>query len=125
MAIRVPVKFVLVAATTFSTIVSFAGGLVLYLDSIKALEESVRENALSETLSAQRPLTELLADGMALAQRQVGMLTGWHPFETPDEIVDWTFHDVFSTVNTTGAAGAGVQVMINYSTWASGGEGSE
>eukprot|EP00756_Hemistasia_phaeocysticola_P039000 Hpha_TRINITY_DN16793_c1_g5::TRINITY_DN16793_c1_g5_i1::g.76353::m.76353 len=118
MKVRIPAKLLLVSATLFSTTVSFIGGLILYLESIKAVEDTVQEIALSETLSATHILKTTMNEVRDAGLRQGEILRMWHPFRTEAEFLDWYTYDAFSHIRDKELYGVGIVAIFNHSQFA-------
>eukprot|EP00756_Hemistasia_phaeocysticola_P035729 Hpha_TRINITY_DN16602_c1_g3::TRINITY_DN16602_c1_g3_i5::g.181185::m.181185 len=118
MKIVVPAKLLLILAASFSTIVSLVGGLILYLESVRAVEDTVREVAMSETYSAQLPLRAMIDDAIIMNRKQERTMLNWHPFKAPQDLIAWHSADSFGIMNSTPRsrrmAGMQVMVMTNY-----------
>eukprot|EP00756_Hemistasia_phaeocysticola_P007750 Hpha_TRINITY_DN14383_c0_g1::TRINITY_DN14383_c0_g1_i5::g.87072::m.87072 len=99
--LRVPAKVLLILATSVSTIVSFTGGFVLYLEGLAAIREGVQETALSESSSAQAVLQLTMDEVVKVADQAQILLRRWQPFRSPEDFAAWRLEDAFSRLKTS------------------------
>eukprot|EP00756_Hemistasia_phaeocysticola_P041848 Hpha_TRINITY_DN16937_c0_g2::TRINITY_DN16937_c0_g2_i1::g.53038::m.53038 len=114
MGVVIKVTPLLIGCSVFSTVVSFAGGLVLYLESIKTVEETVEEIAVSESEAVTLILRQAIQETKKAADRLASLLDAWHPFKTTLDIVEWHTSDAFSLINSTSLYGTGLTIIFNY-----------
>eukprot|EP00756_Hemistasia_phaeocysticola_P007484 Hpha_TRINITY_DN1427_c0_g1::TRINITY_DN1427_c0_g1_i1::g.9575::m.9575 len=116
MQLRCPAKLLLVLATSFSTAVSFVGGFILYLESVNAIEATVRDGALSEIALAAYPIQREIFDAKTIGEQVGAVVSNWQePFKTPEDFVRYNLVDGFARLNTTNAYCAGLVAIFNYS----------
>eukprot|EP00756_Hemistasia_phaeocysticola_P041845 Hpha_TRINITY_DN16937_c0_g1::TRINITY_DN16937_c0_g1_i6::g.53029::m.53029 len=114
MRVDIKVTPLLFCCSIFSTVVSFMGGLVLYLESIQAVEETVEEIAMSESKAASLILKQAIEEAKRAGDRQSSLMNVWQPFETSTEILEWHLSDAFSLINSSQLYGTGIIVIFNY-----------
>eukprot|EP00756_Hemistasia_phaeocysticola_P041841 Hpha_TRINITY_DN16937_c0_g1::TRINITY_DN16937_c0_g1_i24::g.53065::m.53065 len=114
MGVGIKVTPLLICCSIFSTCVSFSGGLVLYLESLRAVEETVEEIAVSESEAATLILRQAIQEAEKTADRQSSLLNAWHPFKTTLDIVEWHTSDAFSLINSSLLYGTGLTIIFNY-----------
>eukprot|EP00756_Hemistasia_phaeocysticola_P020258 Hpha_TRINITY_DN15709_c8_g1::TRINITY_DN15709_c8_g1_i1::g.37375::m.37375 len=115
MGIHIHAKLLLVLATAFSTAVSLVGGVVLYLESISAMEKTVREGATFELIAARDPLKSTLDEAILATESRMELLHLWHPFRTPEELLEWTVRDTYTVISKSDQYAIGVVAVLNQS----------
>ena len=66
----------LVCATVFSTVVSLSGGLIMYLESISSLEDTVRETSAAEVCGLVNGLRGVIRQSRSFTEETRGVLYG-------------------------------------------------
>eukprot|EP00756_Hemistasia_phaeocysticola_P035328 Hpha_TRINITY_DN16576_c0_g1::TRINITY_DN16576_c0_g1_i1::g.133242::m.133242 len=112
--VRVPAKNVLITATFVSTTVSLIGGVVLYLEAIRVVQDTVKEAAFSDTSQAYHPLSGVFKRAKQDAESMFDLLHHWHPFNDDHELMEWAWKDIFHNINNSLTGGMAIKVVPNY-----------
>eukprot|EP01062_Namystynia_karyoxenos_P071472 TRINITY_DN6699_c0_g2_i1.p1 TRINITY_DN6699_c0_g2~~TRINITY_DN6699_c0_g2_i1.p1 ORF type:complete len:920 (+),score=215.30 TRINITY_DN6699_c0_g2_i1:84-2762(+) len=93
---RISAKGLMLVAALVSSLVSFAGGLVMYLESLKIVEDTVREISLVELQGTALQLNSTFATAFEASRTYEKLLPAWKRVTTLEELRDAASADIFA-----------------------------
>eukprot|EP00756_Hemistasia_phaeocysticola_P013054 Hpha_TRINITY_DN15247_c6_g5::TRINITY_DN15247_c6_g5_i7::g.64913::m.64913 len=98
----VPAKLLMLAATLVSTAVSFVGGLIMYLEVRKLIEDTIDDVSDVDARSIARSLNASYQDVYECSDSYFALLTRWgHRFSSFQEVRDFLEIDQFARINSS------------------------
>eukprot|EP01062_Namystynia_karyoxenos_P077193 TRINITY_DN7723_c0_g2_i1.p1 TRINITY_DN7723_c0_g2~~TRINITY_DN7723_c0_g2_i1.p1 ORF type:complete len:1267 (+),score=364.40 TRINITY_DN7723_c0_g2_i1:99-3899(+) len=96
-----PAKALMLGTTLMSTMVSFVGGLIMYLEGLQVVEDNVKEISQIEVLSTARRLNASLHASFEASEVYRDKLTLWNGLKTWEDARHFLEIDQFSHVRAS------------------------
>eukprot|EP01062_Namystynia_karyoxenos_P072760 TRINITY_DN691_c3_g1_i1.p1 TRINITY_DN691_c3_g1~~TRINITY_DN691_c3_g1_i1.p1 ORF type:complete len:1256 (+),score=233.89 TRINITY_DN691_c3_g1_i1:76-3843(+) len=80
-ALRISAKFVMVAATLVSTLISFGGGLVMYMEGLGIIEDTIKEISAAECQATARKLNGTFTTAYETSLSYASLVSTWTELE--------------------------------------------
>eukprot|EP00756_Hemistasia_phaeocysticola_P002839 Hpha_TRINITY_DN11917_c1_g1::TRINITY_DN11917_c1_g1_i1::g.20592::m.20592 len=109
--VLVPVTVLLVIAALFSSFVSVGGGMLLYFESLSAIEDTVREVAASETFLASSQLRRYFEEAERARDFANDLFFSWRELATYEDLQRYAKELQFSYTKSTPFI-QGMQVVV-------------
>eukprot|EP01062_Namystynia_karyoxenos_P071474 TRINITY_DN6699_c0_g3_i2.p1 TRINITY_DN6699_c0_g3~~TRINITY_DN6699_c0_g3_i2.p1 ORF type:complete len:916 (+),score=135.06 TRINITY_DN6699_c0_g3_i2:81-2750(+) len=107
--IALPAKALMLGTTVVSTLVSFVGGLIMYLEGLRIMEGTVREISQVELQSTARKLNSTIVANYEASSAYYRLLTNWDGYTNASELQRFLQRDQFARIrSSTSLYGIGV-----------------
>eukprot|EP01062_Namystynia_karyoxenos_P077197 TRINITY_DN7723_c0_g5_i1.p1 TRINITY_DN7723_c0_g5~~TRINITY_DN7723_c0_g5_i1.p1 ORF type:complete len:1351 (+),score=370.05 TRINITY_DN7723_c0_g5_i1:41-4093(+) len=111
--VRISAKLLMVIATLVSTLISFGGGLVMYIEGLAIVEDTIQEISLAEVTATARKLNATFTAAYETSRAYKNLISSWNrSLQTWEEWQDFMELDQFARVrNSADLYSAGLLVV--------------
>eukprot|EP01062_Namystynia_karyoxenos_P067279 TRINITY_DN6118_c0_g1_i1.p1 TRINITY_DN6118_c0_g1~~TRINITY_DN6118_c0_g1_i1.p1 ORF type:complete len:887 (+),score=130.88 TRINITY_DN6118_c0_g1_i1:69-2663(+) len=109
--VALPAKMLMLATTVLSTLVSFFGGLLMYLEGLRIIEDTVQEISRVELRSTADLLNRSIMETVAISDAYTTLLTGWSGFPTKEAWQSFLQVDQFGRTRSSNLYGIGIAAV--------------
>eukprot|EP01062_Namystynia_karyoxenos_P071473 TRINITY_DN6699_c0_g3_i1.p1 TRINITY_DN6699_c0_g3~~TRINITY_DN6699_c0_g3_i1.p1 ORF type:complete len:910 (+),score=139.76 TRINITY_DN6699_c0_g3_i1:104-2731(+) len=99
--IALPAKALMLGTTVVSTLVSFAGGLMMYLEGLRIMDETVREISQVELNATAQKLNNTIVANYEVSSAYLRLLTNWNKYTDARELQHYLHWDQFARVRSS------------------------